>query len=157
MREGSTHVGDEIGTADRRDRIHLYEVGAKLGRLQHLRRRHRSGHRHHVARAADLEHLGDQGGADEEARAREHGILGLRTGEDGSCADDRALLCERVVGRELRDELVRVGHRERDLHQADAGLGHRSCRALSDLGRGGPDDRDEPVFAEDPDEVTAQR
>jgi hypothetical protein len=62
---------------------------------------------------------------------------------------------ERVVGRELRDELVRVGYRERDLHEADARLRHPACGTLGDLWRSGPDDRDEPVLAEDPDQVSA--
>jgi len=44
-----------------------------------------------------------------------------------------------------------------DLDEPHASFRHRSCGALGGLWRGGPDDRDEPVLAEDPDQVATQR
>src|SRR5437867_4972092 len=40
--ERATYVRDEVRSADRRDRVHLDEVGTKLRGPDHLRRRHRS-------------------------------------------------------------------------------------------------------------------
>src|SRR3989442_259167 len=78
-------------------------------------------------------------------------------GTHRSCTPDRPGGPERVVERELFDDLERVGDRQRDLHQTHAGFAHGSSRLKRDLRASGPDHGDEPVLPEDPDQIATER
>src|SRR5207253_3456071 len=157
MHEGAPHVRDEIRSADRRHRKHLYEVGTEFGRLDHLGRSHRPGHAHGVTCPRGLDHLGHQDSAHQEACSCRERLLRLSAGEHRSRAHDRPVSSERLIERELLDDLERVRDRQRDLHKTEARFAHRASRLTRDLRAPGPDHGDEPVFPENPDQIATER
>src|SRR5207247_735676 len=83
-------------------------------------------------------------------------LLRLCAAEDRPGAHDRPAGRERIVERELFDDLVRVRHRQRDLHQAHARLAHRPRGLTRDLRATRPDDGDEPILSKYPNQVATE-
>jgi len=109
-----------------------------------------------IAGPRGLDHLGYEHGADQETRARGERLLRLAAGEHRTRTYDRATTRERVVERELLDDLERVRDRQRDLHEPHACFAQRPRRLARDLRASRPDHGDEPILSKYPDQITAQ-